>query len=175
MAKYLINEQYDVDDPGASKTFGKGERREDYADAWKETGNVVLVGLPGSGKAELASLLAERSGAPVLTPADGGEAVEALGSSGAIIVLADALVEDAAVQPLIHDAGKVFYLMADSNTLSARIAVRDGLGDREQCWREMSARLAVMEPIFYGVLHFILQAGQTPGTLVEDALEKIAY
>ena len=175
MGKYLINEYQEVEDPTARKTFGKGERREDYADVWRDTGNVVLVGLPGSGKAELAGLLAERTGAPVLTPVTGSEAVEGLDASGAVIVLADELVEDPDVQPLIHGAGKVFYLMADSNTLSARVAERDGVEDRESLWRDMSARLATMEPLFYGALHFILQAGGTMEEMVEDAMEKISY
>ena len=43
--------------------------------------------------------------------------------------------------------------------------------DEEGLWRELSARLAVMEPAFYSVLHFILQgsadaggdAGRRPG------------
>eukprot|EP00828_Plagiopyla_frontata_P032023 TRINITY_DN41819_c0_g1_i1.p1 TRINITY_DN41819_c0_g1~~TRINITY_DN41819_c0_g1_i1.p1 ORF type:complete len:443 (-),score=100.12 TRINITY_DN41819_c0_g1_i1:191-1519(-) len=175
MGKYLINEYQEVEDPEASKTFGKGEKREDYADAWRDTGNVVLIGLPGSGKAELAVLLAERTGAPVLTPASGPEAAEELGASGAVIVLDDGLVGDPDVQPLIHGAGKVFYLMADSNTLSARVAERDGVEGREQLWRDMSARLAAMEPVFYGALHFILQAGGTMEEMVADAMEKIAY
>lgn len=175
MAKYLINEQYDVEDAGAIKAFGKGESRGDYADAWKETGNAILMGLPGSGKGELAALLAERTGLPVVTPADVEAAREVLTGEGRIIVLTDDLVEDTSIQPLIHSAGKGFYLMADSSTLSDRVAKRDGLEDREALWRELSARLAVMEPIFYSTLHFILQAGQSLETMVEDAMEKLAY
>lgn len=175
MTKYLINEYYAVQDSDASREFGQGERREDFADAWKDTGNVVLVGLPGSGKAELATRLAKRIDAPVLTPVSSDDAVEALGQSGAVIILTDALVEDPQVQPLIHGAGKVFYLMADTNTLSARVAERDGVEDREQLWRDMSARLAVVEPMFYGTLHFILQAVGPMDEMEADAMEKIAF
>jgi len=175
MAKYLINEQYDVEDAEAKKSFGKGEHRTDYADAWKETGNAILMGLPGSGKAALAALLAERTGMPVVTPSTVETAREALAGEGRIIVLTDDLVEDPSVQPLIHGAGKGFYLMADSNTLSDRVAKRDGIEDRESLWSELSARLAVMEPIFYSSLHFILQAWQGPEAMAEDALEKLAY
>lgn len=170
----MINEKVAVENEKASKGFSKGERREDYADSWKGTGNVVLVGLPGSGKAKLASLLAERTGQEVISPVDAVEAVAALGREKTIVVLADELVEDDSVQPQIHGAGKVFYLMADSNTLSARVAERGG-SDRESLWREMSARLAIMEPVFYSVLHFIMQATETPESLVEDALEKISF
>ncbi len=113
----MINEKVAVENEKASKGFSKGERREDYADSWKGTGNVVLVGLPGSGKAKLASLLAERTGQEVISPVDAVEAVAALGREKTIVVLADELVEDDSVQPQIHGAGKVFYLMADSNTL----------------------------------------------------------
>ncbi|WP_319472073.1 hypothetical protein [uncultured Pseudodesulfovibrio sp.] len=171
----MINEKVNVEEESASKGFSKGEKREDYADSWKGTGNVVLVGLPGSGKAELASLLAERTRQEVITPADASEAVAALGREKTIIVLADELVEDDSVQPKIHGAGKVFYLMADSNTLSTRVAEREGASDRESLWRDMSARLAIMEPVFYSVLHFIMQAAETPESLMEDALEKIAF
>lgn len=173
--KYLINEQYDVEDAEASKGFTKGERREDYADPWKETGNVVLLGLPGAGRAELAGLLSERTGKPVLDPAGPDEAAEALHGKGKIIVLADGLVDHDKVQPLIHGAGKVFYLMADTRLLSERVGERDGLVDRDDLWRELSARLAVIEPTFYSVLHFILQAAQPPTELVDDAMEKIGY
>jgi len=175
MVKYLINELYEVDDADASRNFGKGERREDFADAWKNTGNVILIGLEGSGRRELAELLAARSGQGVIIPDSSEAAVEALAGSGRIIVLDDALVEDPTVQPTIHGAGKVFYLVADSNTLSSRVGKRRGTDDAEQLWRDMSARLAVMEPVFYGVLHFILQGVMSPEELVEDILEKIAY
>lgn len=175
MVKYLINKQYDVDDAEANATFGKGEKREDYADAWQNTGTVVLVGLPGSGKAGLAALLAERTGLDVANPASADEAVAVLGGEKKIVILTDFLVEDPVVQPLIHGAGKVFYLMGDSRTLSDRVAERDAVADPEQLWRDMSARLAVMEPIFYSVLHFILPAGRTPEELVEDALEKVSF
>jgi len=175
MTKYMINEQYDVEDADASKGFGKGEKREDYADAWKDTGNAVLIGLPGCGRKVLARLLAERTGMDVAVPGDARAATKALDAKGSIIVLADALVEDASVQPLIHGAGKVFYLMADSKVLSGRVAEGADSPDIESLWRETSARLAVMEPIFYSVLHFIMQAAQAPEDMLEDALEKIGY
>jgi len=175
MVKYLIKEEYGVEDAGAAKGFARGERREDYADPWRETGNVVLIGLPGSGRSELARLLAGRTDKGVLTPPDARTAVEALQGQGAIIVLDDPLVDDPEVQPLVHGAGKVFYLMADTRLLSDRVAEREGLEDAEALWRRLSARLAEVEPTFYGVLHFILQATQRPEELVDDALKKIGY
>jgi len=175
MTKYFINEQYDVQDADASKSFGKGEKREDYADAWQDTGNVVLVGLAGSGKKALADLLGERTGLDVVIPKDATGAVQALGAGPHIIVLDDALVEVAEVQSLIHGSGKVFYLMVDSRVLSERVADRDDVEDRDTLWREMSARLAVMEPVFYSVLHFIMQGIQSPEELMSDAMEKIGY
>lgn len=175
MVKYLINEQYDVEEAGASKGFGKGEKREDYADPWTDSGNVVLVGLPGSGKAELAALLSKRLECPVQTPNTAEEAVHALGGQKQIIVLSDNLVENAEVQPHIHGAGKVFYLLIDTNTLSRRLVSGDGDGEQERVWQELSERLVVMEPVFYSVLHFILQATQGPDELLGDALEKIAF
>ncbi|MEZ7198275.1 hypothetical protein [Pseudodesulfovibrio karagichevae] len=178
MVKYLINEEYDVEEPGAAKAFGRGDKREDYADPWRETGNAVLIGLPGSGRAELARLLSGRTDKSVVRPTDAKSAAEALRGRGAIIVLDDRLVDDPEVRPLIHGAGKVFYLMADTRLLSDRVAVREGLeGDEaaEDLWRNLSARLAEVEPTFYGVLHFILQGAQSPEDLVDDALEKIGY
>lgn len=174
MTKYLINEQYDVAEAEASKGFTKGEKREDYADAWKDTGNVILMGLPGCGKGDLGELLAERTGMELIVPTSPEEAVAALAKGNRVIVLSDALVAAQEVQPLVHGAGKAFYLMADSNTLSERVYRRDA-GDKEELWRDLSARLAEMEPVFYGALHFILQATRPPEELVEDAMEKIAY
>ncbi|WP_319542824.1 hypothetical protein [uncultured Pseudodesulfovibrio sp.] len=175
MTKYLINEQYDVQDANASKLFGKGEKREDYADAWRNTGNIILIGLSGSGKNALAGLLGEKTGLDVVIPKDADGAVRVLGAGPSVIVLDDGLVEVAEVQSLIHGAGKVFYLMVDSRVLSERVAERDGVEDREALWRGMSARLAVMEPMFYSVLHFIMQGVRLPEELVDDAMEKIRY
>lgn len=174
MIENMIKEQYDVEDPEATKAFSKGEKREDYADAWKNTGNVILIGLPGSGKAVLAESLAERVGLELVTPDDVSTAVEALRGEQRIVVLNDTLVEEQDVQSLVHGAGKVFYLMADSNTLATRLSERDGVEDREQLWRDLSTRLAVMEPVFYSVLHFILQP-KPMDQMLEDTLEKVAF
>lgn len=175
MTKYFINEQYSVEESEARKGFSSGDKREDYADAWKDTGNVVLIGLPGAGKAALAGLISERSGMQILTPGDAETAKGALGAQGQVIVLTDDLVEDSEVQSLIHGSGKVFYLMADSRVLADRMAERESVPSTDDLWREMSARLATMEPVYYGVLHFILQAFQTPEELMSDAMEKIGY
>jgi len=175
MSKYLINEEYAVEEAGAAKAYGRGERREDYADPWKETGNVVLLGLPGSGRRELARLLAERTGKSAIVPEDAQAAAEALRESGAVIVLEDRLVDAPEVGPLIHSAGKVFYLMADTHLLSKRVAERDGIADADELWRGLSARLAEVEPVFYSVLHFILQGAEQPQDLLDDAMEKIGY
>lgn len=171
----MVNEQVDVNEAEARKDFGKGDKREDYADAWSMAGNVVLIGLPGSGKGDLARLIGEKTQMKVRSSLAVQEAIDALGGENQILVLEDSLVEMPEVQGLIHGAGKVFYLMADSKTLSARVAEREGVEDPEELWRELSARLAVMEPQFYGVLHFILQATESPEELLGDALEKIAF
>jgi len=175
MAKYLINQRYEVGESGIRREFGKGEKRGDYADAWQDTGNVVLIGLGGAGKAELARLIGGRTGLSMVTPATAGEAVEALRPGGRVVVLDDRLVADDEVRPFIHGAGKVFYLMADSRLLSGRIAARDGVADEGGLWRETAARLAVMEPTFYSVLHFILQGVQGPEVMLDDAIEKIGF
>lgn len=175
---HKIKEVAEVEDAGATRTYGRGERREDYPDAWANTGRIILVGLPGSGRTALAGLLAGRTGLGAVRPADGGEALDALAGPPAIIILDDALVADPGIQPHIHGAGKVFYLMVDSRTLAQRVSRAESgsePGGTEQEWRDLSARLAVMEPVFYGVLHFILQGANPPEALVEDALEKIAY
>lgn len=174
MSERFINEEYMVEESEANKRFAKGERREDYADAWKATGRVVLIGLPGSGKQALADQLALQTGLQPLVPGDADQAVAALAGDPALIVLDDRLVEDPAVQPHIHGSGKVFYLMADTRTLADRLVERGERDDSEATWRELSSRLATMEPVFYSVLHFIIQAAATPQEMVEDAMGKIA-
>lgn len=175
MVKFFLNTKYNVEDPDSTRSFGKGEKREDFADAWQNTGSTILIGLAGSGKAQLAGMLAGHTGQEVCKPDTVDSAVKCLGESRKIVVLSDELVEDHTVQPLIHGAGKVFYLMCDSQTLAFRVAEQRGIEDREQLWRDMSARLVVMEPVFYSTLHFILQAAQTPEELLADTLEKIAF
>lgn len=172
----FIKKKVDVQEAGKARTHGKGEKREDYEAMWNTTGRVLLVGLPGSGRFDLAAILGERLGLPVLTP-EKGEAFEAAClREKSIVVVPDTVFDDESLIEKVKGAGKVFYLMTDAQTLTRRVLERSGeVGDEDALWREVSDRLAVLEPRFMSALHFILQGVQTPDALVDDALEKISW
>lgn len=168
----FIQKKHDVEESGLTRVFSRGETREDYADAWAGTGNVILVGLPGAGKATLARGIAEASGKDVCEPETVDQALAALARSGGIVVLADDLVREEAVRSVLHGAGKVLYLLRDARSLAESV-FRDG-DDFDALWQGTAERLERMEPVFYSVLHFIIQP-ESPDEMLQSALEKISF
>lgn len=172
---HFIKEKAEVAESSKTKSFAKGERREDYEAMWQQTGTLLLVGLPGSGRTELGRLLAARLDMPFVQASDACSLDSALENGPGVVVLADALFDEPELIAKINRAGKVFYLMADARTLAQRVAERSEQADLEQVWRSTSARLEEVEPRFMQALHFILQAQNAPEALLEDAVEKVSW
>ncbi|WP_147821981.1 hypothetical protein [Salidesulfovibrio onnuriiensis] len=172
---HFIKEKAEVAEADKCRTFGKGERREDFAAMWNATGTLLLAGLPGSGRRALAGILSERLGLPVRDVLDGNSLRDALAGGPSVVVLDDALFDDEASVVAIGGAGKVFYLMADAGVLARRIARQAGREDVETIQQGVAARLEAVEPHFMRALHFILQAGSPSEDLAGDVLEKVAW
>lgn len=171
----FIKKKIEVQEDDKKQVFAKGERREDYAAAWKTSDRVFLAGLPGAGRQALATMLAQELGMTVEEPADADALRETCAGQPAIVVVRPEFFEDDDLAALMNRSGKVFYMMADAQTLANRVVERDGSDDPEALWETMSQDLARLEPRFMGSLHFILQAANRPGDLVKDALEKISW
>ncbi|GAB7024328.1 hypothetical protein [Salidesulfovibrio brasiliensis] len=174
MSKF-IKKKYDVEDGEKKKVFAKGEKREDYAAAWKTSDRVFLAGLSGAGRRELAQLLADELNVAVNEPTDDESLRAACAGDPAIVVVGSRFFEDPELAGLMNRSGKVFYMMADAQTLANRVAEREGADQVESVWRNTADELGRVEPSIMGSLHFILQAVNRPGDLLRDALEKISW
>lgn len=171
----FIRKKYEVEAPDEKKVFGKGERREDYEAAWKSSSRQFLVGLPGSGRRELARLMGERLEVPVTDAADADSAKQACEEGSAVVVVEPGVFDDPEAATRMNGCGKVFYLMTDANTLARRLAARGDAADEEAVWQQLCSDLEKYEPLFMGNLHFILQGVADPADLLDDALEKVSW
>lgn len=171
----FIMEKAEVAEAEKRKTFGKGERREDFAAMWNATGTVLLAGLPGSGRRAVAGLLAERLGLPVRDARDESSLQSAMAGGPSVVVVDDALFDDDSSVAAIGSAGKVFYFMAHAGVLARRIARRTGKDDEEAVRQDVAARLGQVEPRFMQALHFVIQAESSPEEMADDVLEKVAW
>lgn len=171
----FIKKKYEVEAPDEKKVYGKGECREDYDAAWKSSSRHFLVGLPGSGRRELAGLMGEKLELPVAHAADAAAAKQVCEGGSAVVVVDAAVFDDPETTAIINRSGKVFYLMTDANTLARRLVARGEAADEETVWQDLCSKLEKYEPLFMGSLHFILQGVADPADLLDDALEKVAW
>ena len=171
----FIKEKAEVEEAELKRSYGKSEKREDYPAGWKKTGNVVLLGLPGSGKALLAKLVSEKTGQKVVAPQTWEDAQKSLEGDNVIVILDDKLVDSPEKGPVVQGAGKVFFLMVDAQTVANRLAARDPGLDQETVWKEMGERLETAQPMFFAMLHFVLQGVRPADQLLGDVMEKLAY
>ncbi len=171
----FINKKQTVLESDKTKVFVKGDRREDFADMWSETGNILLLGLPGSNRVALGDELASRMGTQLQQP-DDMEALRLVCSQGGqVIVVPEVAFSDPEDVSFVHGAGKVFYLMADARSLSERLEKRAPSGDIDAVWRECARQLEVMQPAFMTALHFLVQVSDSVREMADDAMEKISW
>lgn len=171
----FIKEKAEVADSDRTKTFGKGERRQDFEAMWSETGNLILVGLPGSGRSALGERLSARLKRPLLAVDDADALKKSMSATDTIMIVAETLFDDDRTIESIGRIGKVFYLMVDARTLASRMAERSPEDGMDRLWRESADRLERMEPRFMRALHFVVQAGSSPESMVQDVLEKVDW
>ncbi len=165
----FIQEKIRVEEPDASRTFGKSARPAAFSPA---SGSIVLIGLPGSGRRELANALSVRLGMGIAAPEEVNAAMFAPGGiyaePGRIVVLPCEALREESVRVAVHKAGTVFYLMAEVLRMAHRLG-KTSDADREA----LSALFVEMEPLCMQTLHYILQAWKEPEDLVENVLEML--
>ncbi len=173
----FIMRKVQVEDSDKRMVFGgtPEELRPDMA----RTGNVVLVGLPGSGRRTLGQSLAQTLGRTFVDleaqpeTAEASALLENLGQEGGRVIRFPAdLLRRAGVVEALRQAGVVFYLSADLPLLLSRQFA--GASDiPEETRKALGRHLDELEPLAMAALHFILRADEEAGDLVQDALEKI--
>lgn len=164
----FVKEKIDVDQADKVMTFGRREVSKGYDPA---SGCLFLIGLAGSGREELATLLAEKYALKVQKPKtiSSLEDVEVLSRvSGTVVIVPHSAVRDDDIRLALREKGKVFYLMGEV----LRMAHRLGMDEQE---REVHSALFVeMEPLFMMTLHYILQGWKEPEELVDNVGEMLS-
>lgn len=158
-----------------SKVFCKGERREDFADMWSSTGTILLIGLAGSRREEFGRELASRLTLPFYRAGSMKALEQFCSAGGCVVVVENAVLQDAQSLSFVHAAGKVFYLMAEVETLAGRLMASEGFLQKDAALKHCVTQLALMEPFFMKALHFIIQPSENIQEMVNDAMEKVAW
>lgn len=174
----FIQVKVDVQDPGRQATFTHGDPAA-LRPGIRRTGNVFILGLPGSGRSALTQGLAlalgrdrvdledaERGG----DPASGLTALCAPGKR--VFRVPAALLRDPGAAGILRDSGTVLYLnaMVESLVSAAARTSPEGL---EETRSGLARDFAELEPLLLGAAHFIVRADQEPGEIVQDALDKV--
>ena len=159
----------------------------------QEMENIVLIGMPGSGKSTIAALLAERLHRPLLDSdaqvvetagrpipdifaADGEDAFRALETaalaelgkrSGAILATGGGSVCRAENYPLLHQNGTIFWLRRDLALLP-----KDGRPISQRS--DLAELYAQREPLYARFADAVIDNNGAPEQTVQQILEVLA-
>jgi len=183
--KKLIRQRFDVLEKGRTATHGRAEASQPIGGAG---GNLLFIGLPGSGRKTLARAAAGRLGltyaetagpagaaeldalahaeaARMAGPASQAGLDQLLARSGQAIALTGVDLGASEVRERLRAAGKVFYLMSVAPILAKR------LGDLSRL-EELAGAVAAHEPFFLQTAHFVLPLDATPEEMADNVAEK---
>lgn len=143
-----------------------------------ETGNVFLVGFPGSGREEIGRELATRLGGAYVPESQAAtmEQLRELASRrNQVVALSPGMVEDRTSQKLVRGAGRVFYRMAPVNRVVQAVALREGrrAGKPEELRAQMVGEMQRAEPFIMQTLHFLIPEHLDSRAAIEDVIEKL--
>ncbi len=164
----FIMEKIDIDNPEDRMVFGAPKQQERFQ---PDSGRIIFIGMPGSGRLELAERVAKRLGMRMLAPesiASVAELETLCAKPGVVLVVPCDALRNEPVRAALRDNGKVFYLMAEVLRMAHR------LNQTSEPEREaISALFVEMEPLCMMTLHFILQAWKEPEEIVDNVLEML--
>lgn len=173
----FIQDKIEVEDPNAVRVFGKSAPVAPFS---PQEGRIIFIGLPGSGRLELAERVAARLNMKVVapetdTPSGSGQpidSVEALDAAcadkGIVFVLPHTALRSEAIRTALREKGKVFYLMAEVLRMAYRL---NKMTEPER--EAISAEFVELEPLCMMTLHYILQAWKEPEEIVDNVLEML--
>lgn len=164
--KNVIRQRFEVRESGRTATHGQADAS---APIGGTGGNLLFIGLPGSGRKTLARSAAARLGLAYAAAADAQALEYALARSGQAIAVTGTVTGMGLGAPEARErlraAGKVFYLMSVAPILAKR------LGDLSRL-EELAQAVTANEPFFLQAAHFVLPLDATPEEMVEDVVEK---
>ena len=194
----FIKKKVEIEEPGATMTFRPGQFRQKPFSL--ESHNIVLVGLRGSGKTTVGTLVAQRLGCafvdtdvlvearvglplaeyvarfgwPAFREAEESAMAEACALPGKVVASGGGAVLSPATRELWTRTAVVFYLAADIPLLVERLAGADNSRrpplSSHPLAEELVECLREREPLYMAAMDHMLQACRTPEELAEDIL-----
>lgn len=160
----FVNIPVRVEDADRTATFRHCDQ--DQGRIGGESGNLFFLGLPGSGRRDLARAAAARLGLEYAEAASPDELRGILaGSCSSVAVDGDFLADAPALVQDMRSSGKVFYLVRLPHELAAR------LGDPSRA-EALAADLARLDPVFMNAADFFLTSDETEEERLEDVAMK---
>lgn len=167
----FMRKKYHVKDEDRKVTFAK-RAASDFKSPGFETGNVFILGLPGSGKTTLGKAIAERLELEFCEFSDGDQSeLAALADRGGQVVAVNGLEISPETRAIVTGQGMAFYLLVDFTTLAQRGAGTDM--DPETGRPAMSDMYENLEPVLMSCVHFVLQGAKSREEVLDDALERV--
>ena len=160
--KNVIRQRFEVREGGRTATHGQADAS---APLGGTGGNLLFIGLPGSGRKTLARAAAERLGLAYAEAADTQALERSLARSGQAIAVTGMGLGAPEARERLRAAGKVFYLMSVAPILAKRLCDLSRL-------EELAQAVTANEPFFLQAAHFVLPLDATPEEMVEDVVEK---
>ncbi len=163
----FVMRKQEVGDADTVMTVSRAGRRAPFDPAAER---IVILGLPGSGRRQLAELVAGRFGMQSAAPADdaGPDVVtELCCRTGLVLAAPVSAVRDEALRACLRDGARVFYMMTNPVRLAAELGLSGETGER------FCREALELETLCMGVLHFLLPDGRTPEQLVVNVCENL--
>ena len=161
----FIKERHDVAEPDAERVHSAAAEAPGFGMG------MAFVGLPGSGAGAVAQGVAEALGLPMRVAKDAADIARAA-EQGAVVAVALDLLEGEDVRRALGGLGRVFYVMAETQDLVARLKERSPTADEEELRSGLGRLRGALEPQALGLAGFILPAGAPPQERLADALGK---
>lgn len=159
--KEVIRRRFNVQEADKTAVFRHGEA----APVWGGRGNLLFIGMEGSGRREMARAAASLLTLEYAEAAAPDTLLRLLdGERQSVAVLFKELIDPDLISA-IRGSGKAFYLMRQGQDLAA------ALGDPSRA-PALAAAAQSLEPSFMAVAHFILPLYATGEEWLADVAEK---
>lgn len=159
--KVVIRRRFAVLEEDKTAVFSHG----DAASEWGGRGNLLFIGMEGSGRREVAREAASMLGLEYAEAAAPETLLRLLEGEGRSVAVLFKELSDPPLVSAIRDFSKAFYLMRQASDLAT------AQGDPSRV-PALAAAAQTMEPSFMAAAHFILPLYATREEWLEDVAEK---